>query len=601
MTGARLVVEDLRVTLAGTQIDVVDDVSFSVGPGEILGLVGESGSGKTSVALALLGYARRGLRLDGGQVLLDGNDMLSASEGELQHLRGSVVAYVPQDPASALNPTLRVGSQLREALRFHADRSGSPLEQDLRLKQVLTDVGLDSVPHLMHAYPHQLSGGQQQRATIAMAFALRPQLIVLDEPTTGLDVSTQRQVLNTVRSLCDSYGSSAVYVSHDLAVVGELATSVVVLYAGRVMEAGPTALLFRESRHPYTNRLLRAVPSLDRLEVLEGIPGQPPRPTRRPPGCAFAPRCSFAEEECSQSEISLIELDEGRRRVRCRRINDIEDQFSSDSVATSRAHPDPDASWSTEPLLNIQRLCASYGTKEVLSNIAFEVRPEECVAIVGESGSGKTTLARCIAGLHARWSGELTFAGNPLEPTTRRRDKRTLESVQYVFQNPYTSLNPRKTVGQSVEESLIQFRPEMSRGERRSHVVEALSEVSLGPDSVRRFPDQLSGGERQRVAIARALVARPRLLLCDEVTSALDVSIQATVIEMLRRLQVEHRLAMIFITHNLALVRSIAQSVVVLSEGRIVESGPVTAVLDRPQHAYTVGLIANIPHFALNG
>ena len=314
----RLEVKDLEVRLGPSGPDVVGEVSFAVRAGEVLGLVGESGSGKTTVALALLGHARRGLHIASGQVLLDGVNLLALSPAALRAARGAKVSYVPQDPSSALNPTLRVGSQLREALRVHAGVVADPAA---RVAEVMREARLDASPEMMNRYPHQLSGGQQQRITLAMAFACRPSLIVLDEPTTGLDVSTQRHVLDTVRSLCRSYGVAAVYVSHDLAVVSGLVSGVAVMYAGRIVEIGSTVPLFRGPLHPYTRGLIGAVPSPERAEVLTGIDGQQPRPGRRGAGCSFAPRCGYAVDECLTQAPEPVAVD--GREVRCLRAWDI--------------------------------------------------------------------------------------------------------------------------------------------------------------------------------------------------------------------------------------------------------------------------------------
>ncbi len=570
---------------------MVSDVSFQVPAGHVLGLVGESGSGKTTVALALLGHARRGLELSRGSVLLDGTDLLSLGHHELQELRGGRVAYVPQDPGAALNPTLRIGSQLREALKAH-EGDDDPAQ---RIAQVLSESHLDSSPEMLRRYPHQLSGGQQQRVAIAMAFSCRPSVIVLDEPTTGLDVTTQRHVLDTVRTLCRSYGVAAVYVSHDLAVVGGLATEVAVMYAGRVIELGSTAKVFGFPVHPYSRGLLAAVPSPERAEALTGIEGQPPRPGRRPKGCSFAPRCSFAAEPCRSIDPEP-EMVSGRL-VRCLRAAEITDRdrvrpLLLDHRSVSETPP--------APVLSLRDVSARYGSTPVLFNVDIDVMPESCLAVVGESGSGKTTLARCIVGLHENWTGEMTFEGARPAQGARRRPKALLQRIQYVFQNPYTSLNPRKTIGQIVAQPLEHFF-DLSFAERSSRVKKILEDVSLGEDFVRRYPDQLSGGERQRVAIARALVVEPDLLVCDEVTSALDVSVQAIIVELLRRLQREHQLSMIFITHNLALVRSIAQDAVVLCAGSVVETGTVEEIIEHPQQDYTIRLMEDVPKLAVAG
>jgi peptide/nickel transport system ATP-binding protein len=594
MTGApRLVVQDLRIVVAGSTVDVVDDVSFEVHRGEVLGLVGESGSGKTTVALALLGHARRGLEITGGTVELEGRNVLGLTAGELRRLRGRTVAYVPQDPSSALNPALRVGPQLREALTSHAGDDPDVPRAAERMAQVLAEVRLDATTEILGAYPHQLSGGQQQRITLAMAFACRPELIVLDEPTTGLDVGTQRHVLDTVRGLCSAYGVAAVYVTHDLAVIAEIADHVAVMYSGRLIETGSTTSVFDSPAHPYTGGLLRAIPSPELSHVLVGMEGQPPRPGRRPPGCFFAPRCSYSLPACSSAQPPLAAIGSSGRRVRCIRADEVV-QASTGLGRWGADEIDAGERRSDDAILEVTGLSAYYGDKQVLHEIALSVPRRCCVAVVGESGSGKTTLARCITGLHGNWTGDVAFDGRGLRPYARARDLRVLQAVQYVFQNPYTSLNPRKTVGQLVEQPLAHFF-RLSAQEKRDRVVATLETASLSSDFLGRYPDQLSGGERQRVAIARALVVEPALMVCDEVTSALDVSVQAAIAELLRRLQKERGLSILFITHNLALVRSIAQEVVVIHEGQVVESGPTERVLADPEDEYTIRLLEDVP------
>ena len=589
--GVRLDVRGLEVRLGRAGPDVVSDVSFTVQAGQVLGLVGESGSGKTTVVLALLGHARRGLRISSGAVRVDGVDLLRLPASQLRAVRGARVAYVPQDPSAALNPALRVGTQLREAIRVHPGAVDDP---DGRIREVLQEARLDASPELLRRYPHQLSGGQQQRVGLAMAFACRPSLIVLDEPTTGLDVSTQRHVLDTIRSLCAAYGVAAVYVSHDLAVVGGLVSDVAVMYSGRIIEIGPTGRVFGDPLHPYSRGLLSAVPSPVQATRLTGIDGQPPRPGRRPAGCAFAPRCGFAIPDCRSQQPEPVLIDS--RDVRCLRVAQVREATASTAAALSRAATGAVAA----PVLSVRDVSAGYGRRPVLTGVDLDVPAESCVAVVGESGSGKTTLARCIVGLHRNWTGEISFEGAPLKTSAIDRPRQVLRRVQYVFQNPYTSLNPRKTVGQIVAQPLEQYL-RLGYRERSQRAARALADVSLGGDFLSRYPDQLSGGERQRVAIARALVAEPDLLVCDEVTSALDVSVQAVIVELLRSLQAERRIAMIFITHNLALVRSIAQSVVVLRDGAVVESGPVEQVLDRPADPYTARLMEDVPKLPTPG
>jgi peptide/nickel transport system ATP-binding protein len=583
-----LEVERLRIEVERSKADIVDEVSFHIAAGEILGLVGESGSGKTTVGLALLGHTRRGAEIAGGQVRVDGRDILGLSAGELRALRGKTVSYVPQDPSSALNPNLRIGLQLEETLAAH--RFGaSDEERRARLHEMLAEVLLPSDAQFLRRYPHQLSGGQQQRVGLAMAFACRPRVIVLDEPTTGLDVTTQAHVLQTVRMLCDAHGVAALYVSHDLAVVATLANRVAVMYGGRVVEIGPERVLFQESAHPYTRRLVEAIPELSGEHALEGIPGTAPRPGSRPRGCFFAPRCTFAVDKCRE-EFPPVSRVSAVHEVRCFRHADV----LAEGARDRRPALPRSAGEAADVLVAVRGVDAAHGDRQVLFDVSLTVRPRQCVALVGESGSGKTTLARCIAGLHRSFSGEITLRGRPLPAGSRARDRETRREIQYVFQSPYSSLNPRKTVGQIVAQPLALFFDHGRQGTHR-RVVQALERVSISPSVLDRYPHELSGGERQRVALARALVAEPTLLVCDEVTSALDVSVQAAIVDLIAELQREMQLGLLFVTHNLALIRTIAEDVAVMSNGRIVELGKVDDVLDSPKEPYTRNLLADTP------
>jgi len=590
----RLEVHDLQVLRIPSRgrgaSDVLDEVSFHVQPGQVLGLVGESGSGKTTMALALLGHVRRGLVIGNGKIVVNGQDILRMTKRDLQRLRGRQVAYVPQDPSSALNPTLKVGTQLREVL---ASYEGDQKRRAERLTEMLAEVGLSSVPGILNKYPHQLSGGQQQRVGLAMAFACRPQLIVLDEPTTGLDVTTQRRVLETIRELCQSYQVAAVYISHDLAVVAEIADHVAVMYAGRLAEVGPAREVFDTPAHPYSRGLLRAVPSLDRSHVLTGLAGHPPRPGSRPPGCFFQPRCEFALPECELGQPPLVQVSAAGHSARCIRAEEVAGLASPAGPAAVQ----PASATAEAMLLDVRGLSATYGPATVLHELTLSVPQQQCVAVVGMSGSGKTTLARCLVGLHPTWTGEVEFEGEPLAKGFGRRSDKQLRRIQYVSQNPYQSLNPRRTVGEIVEQPLTHFE-KLPANERHARVVDALTAAALRESFLDLYPDQLSGGERQRVAIARALILQPDLLVCDEITSALDVSVQAAIIELLRGLRAERGLSLIFITHNLPLVRSIADQVVVMNDGRICESGTVAQVLQDPRDAYTAQLLADVPKMA---
>ena len=583
-----LAVENLHVVVTGTGQPVVEDVSFAIMPGEVLGLVGESGSGKTTVGLALLGHARRGVRIVGGSVRIGDVEVLELPPEELARVRGRVISYVPQDPAAALNPALQIGTQLRETLETH-DRGSVPDERRARLAEMMREVALPSDPGFLRRYPHELSGGQQQRVGLAIAFACRPRVIVLDEPTTGLDVTTQAHVLGTVRELAAAHGVAALYVSHDLAVVGTLASRVAVLYAGRVVEIGPAIDLFHASAHPYTQRLIAAIPHLTGGRELVGIAGRAPAPGRRPPGCAFAPRCSFAQEHCSAGMPDLRSLEAGHQ-VRCLRAEEVRGH----TLARSRNGVHPERPLQRPTVLAIDDVCAGYRSRTVVHDVTLGLARHECLALVGESGSGKTTLARAVAGLHGERTGQISLDGVALAATARERQREQRRLIQYVFQNPYGSLNPRRTVGQTIRQPIEVFK-KASGAQADATVAEMLDRVSLPASYADRYPDQLSGGERQRVAIARALACEPAVLICDEVTSALDVSVQAAIVELLAALQRDLGLAMLFVTHNLPLVRSIAQRVAVMSQGRIIELGAVDEILEKPAEPYTKRLLSDTP------
>jgi peptide/nickel transport system ATP-binding protein len=583
---AAVTVRDLHIaTTSG--VGVVHGVSFEIAPGEVLGVVGESGSGKTTVGLSLLGHARRGLAITGGTILLGDQDIRAMNDTQLRRLRGSLVSYVPQDPASSLNPALRIGIQLRVVLEAHGQTDAKA--NAARIAEMMREVALPDDPAYLKRYPHQLSGGQQQRVGLAMAFANRPRLIVLDEPTTGLDVTTQSTVLATVRELAQTHDVAALYVTHDLAVVAAVATRVAVMYAGRIVELGPADKLFESSGHPYTRRLVGAIPRLAGGRSLVGIPGHAPSPGRRPQGCAFAPRCRLRIDECEAEVPPMLEItsDHASRCIRALEVVDYKQDEYGDPVDL----PEPDTD---KPVLTLDNVVGYYGSTEVLHSINLTLEQGEILAVVGESGSGKTTTARAIAGLHHNWTGSIRLGETELAPAARARSTDVRRQIQYIFQNPYGSLNPRKTIGESVGQPLGIFK--IASGKKADAMVgEMLEQVSLSASYARRYPDQCSGGERQRVAIARALISKPSVLICDEITSALDVSVQAAIVELQGDLQRELGLSMMLVTHNLPLVRSIAQKVAVLADGSIVEYGDTAEILANPKQEYTRHLISDTP------
>ena len=588
-----LEVVDLAVTLdpSGTVID--DEVRLELRAGEVLALVGESASGKTSAATSLLAQQRRGAAITGGSVVLNGTDILALSAKALRSVRGAQIAYVPQDASASLNPFLRIGKQLREVLDAHHFGSGK-LDRQNRLAQMLDEVRLPSNRNFLRRYPHQLSGGQQQRVAIAMALACRPSVVVFDEPTSALDVTTQAHVLATVRELTMSSGVASLYVSHDLAVIANLADRVAVMYGGRIVETATRQDLFDNPRHPYTRRLIAAIPTLDESDNIRGIPGRAPRPGDRPNGCSFAPRCELATDECWQTPPPETAVSDDAT-VRCWNWENASPRVSVRvSSATTDASGAP-ALTAEGGDVTIHHLTAGYNGRDVLHDVSLELRPHECVALVGESGSGKTTLARCVAGLHrAPYGGAVSLMGTELAYAARDRKRSERKSIQYIFQSPYSSLNPRRTIRMTLSLPLRQFFV-LSSAEREARMVDALDQVSLDASVLARYPEQLSGGERQRVAIARALVAEPSVLICDEVTSSLDVSVQASIIELLVQLQRDLGISMLFVTHNLALIRSVSHEVAVMQQGRLIELGPVDSVLTSPSAEYTQRLLADTP------
>lgn len=576
-------VSDLSVSLADASDDIVTGVSFAIEAGKVLGVVGESGSGKSTVAMALLGFARRGARISSGEVLIDGVDVLRQTGDSLRQARGSLVAYVPQDPSVSLNPVMRVKAQLEEMLPGVGTR-----EVEDRIQAVLEEVELPATREFLRKYTHEMSGGQQQRVAIAMAVLARPRLLVLDEPTTALDVSTQARVLEMVARLCKDHDMAAVYVSHDLGVVSDVADHILVLYAGRVVEFGTRKRIFDQPSHPYTVGLLASMPTIIERRRLVGIAGQAPSPGHRPHGCTFAPRCAFVDQNCTIEEPQLV-LAELGHDVRCIRPMEVRAAATSIDRIPLPANVDRSA----DALLEVANFQASYGSRNVLRDINLSVAAGTCLALVGESGSGKSTLARSLVGLHDQWEGAVRLRGEDVAPAAARRSPATRRRLQYVFQNPYSSLNPRRTIVDSIAVPLDLFLSQ--KGARaRTEALAAMERVGLSTNLADRYPSDLSGGERQRAAIARAMVCRPDVLLCDEITSALDVSVQATVIELLRDLM-EDGLTLVFVTHDLAVVRSLADRVAVLDQGRIIEEALSTKVFQTPEAAYTRRLLASTP------
>jgi peptide/nickel transport system ATP-binding protein len=580
-------VEGLRVqTAAG--LPIVEDVSFALAAGEALGVVGETGSGKTTTVLAMLGYSQPGSTITHGDVRIGDVEMTTAKGRGQRRLRGKVVSYVPQNPAGSLNPSMRVRDAVVEMAHAHqVNGDVAPPVTD-----ALERVGLPGGEEFQRRFPHQLSGGQQQRVCISVALVCEPPVVVLDEPATGLDVVTQARLLDELVRLRREAGVSMIYVTHDLAVVAGFADRIAVMYAGRIIEHGSTAEILQRPKHPYTRGLLNSIPDHARPRRLVPIGGVAVGLEDRPPGCAFAPRCPLRIDECDAAVPTLRFVGE-LHATRCLRPHDVTPPESSPPPVMERRRSGPAA-----PLLSVRNLRAEHrGGGEVVvaaSDVNFTVGRAECVALVGESGSGKTTIARTIAGLHRLTIGQIVLGDEELPPEARRRSRTQRQRIQIVFQDPSDALNPRHAVRSAVARPAHVLR-DLSRDEADSEANRLLSLVRLPEGIGNRYPTELSGGERQRVGIARALAATPEVMICDEITSALDVSVQAAVLDLIADLRESLGLSLLLITHDLGVVSTIADRVLVLEQGNIVEEGETRDVLMSPQHPYTKSLLAAAP------
>lgn len=591
MTALRLV--DVDITSIDRRARIVDEASIAVAAGEIVALVGESGSGKTSLGLAALGHHRTGLAVTAGSVRLDGASLLDLDDDARRAHRATRISYVAQHPSAALNPALTVGAQLAAVLNAHHLTHDGADGGD-RTRMALESVSLAATNELLASYPHQLSGGQLQRVALALALVADPDVVVLDEPTTGLDAVTRSHVLTTIRRRCREDRLAVLCISHDLAMIADVADRVYVMYGGTIVETGPTRALVRDPAHPYTRHLLAATPDPTGRVPMIGLPGRVPDPRRRPPGCQFAPRCALAHDACTLNVPPFAEAGH-ERRVRCVSPFAVPSSLATapdvgSAASADRAERKPAAA--DDVVLGLCGVSASFRGHHVVRDVALDVQRGEWLAIVGPSGAGKTTLLRSIAGLHAERTGRIELNGDPLATTARRRTRDQHRAIQIVFQHPRASFNPRRTIGQAIARPLRLAGASRSDADRRIDALLGL--VALDGDIAQRYPDECSGGELQRAAIARAMATDPQILLCDEITSSLDAVVRAAIVELLTRLQVERGLTIVLVTHDLALAGATSDRIAVMADGQFVEIGSARQVLDSPQHAVTKDQVTHV-------
>ncbi|GAB3672536.1 ABC transporter ATP-binding protein [Salinisphaera aquimarina] len=611
MTQARPLLE---VTSLCTYLDTpqgllraVDDVSFSIAAGETLALLGESGCGKSMTALSLMGLAPRpATRVLDGRVALAGSDLLALSERELRAVRGKRIGMVFQEPMSALNPVLTVGQQIGEALSAHLGLRGKAIRE--RGLALLEEVGMPEPARRWDAYPHQLSGGLKQRVVIAIALAGEPELLIADEPTTALDVTIQAQILALLARLQRERGMALLLITHDLAVVNEVADRVAVMYAGHIVELADRDTLFAAPRHPYTRKLFASLPgAAQRGQQLAAIAGTVPPLTATMPACRFADRCEHAWAACFETPPTWSR-DHGSA-VRCHLYDAShkgEPLSAEPPVAQAQrdqARPDTSAD---APLLDARDVAVHFpitkglfkrtvGYVKAVDGVSLTLKAGRTLALVGESGCGKTTLGRALARLLDPTAGRVDFGGRDLARLSGGELRRARRQLQMIFQDPFSSMNPRMLVGEILAEGLVAQRIGKNAAERRARAAGLLADVGMPEAALDRYPHEFSGGQRQRICIARALALEPQLLVCDEPTSALDVSVQAQVLNLLKRLQAERDLAYLFITHDMAVVSYLADDIAVMYLGRIVESGPAEKLLREPKHPYTQALLSAMP------
>ncbi len=587
------------------EIPAVMDFSCTVMPGEAMGLVGESGCGKSTVALAVMRDLGKTGRIVGGKIRFKGRDLTAMSDDELRQIRGSEIAMIYQEPMASLNPAMKIGAQLAEVPIIH--RGMARAEAWARARQIVADVRLPDPDRIMASYPHQLSGGQQQRIVIAMALMAEPALLILDEPTTALDVTVEAGIVDLVKELGRKYGTSMLFISHNLGLVLEVCDRLCVMYSGEAVETGNVREVFDRMRHPYTQALFRSIPlpGADKnARPLVAIPGNFPLPHERPPGCNFGPRCSYFEKgRCDAAEVPMYPVPGGdRHATRCLRWDEIDWAAPPDAGKTIEKTPVGDVVLRLEDLKKYYSVGSSAfggGERRVVKaneTLSFEAREGETLAIVGESGCGKSTFAKVLMGLETATSGKIVLYNQDIQDTPiEKRGTDTVSSVQMVFQNPFDTLNPSMSVGRQIVRALEIFGEGASDAEREARMLELLDLVKLPRAFAERMPRQLSGGQKQRVGIARAFAGGAKVVVADEPVSALDVSVQAAVTDLLMDIQRKNRTTLLFISHDLSIVRYLSDRVMVMYLGHVVELGSTDQVFSPPYHPYTEALLSAVP------
>ena len=606
--GPILEIENLSISFFTRlrEIPAVMDFSCVVQPGEAMGLVGESGCGKSTVALGVMQDLGVNGRIVGGSIKFKGRDLNAMTQDELRGIRGSEIAMIYQEPMASLNPAMKIGKQLMEVPMIHEGVDEKEAYQ--RALEVVTDVRLPDPERMLNSYPHQLSGGQQQRIVIAMALMSKPSLLILDEPTTALDVTVEAAVVELVKELGKKYGTSMLFISHNLGLVLETCDRICVMYSGEAVETGSIEDVFDRMRHPYTQALFRSIPlpGADKnARPLVAIPGNFPLPHERPPGCNFGPRCDYFEAgRCDAGDIRMDAVaGDDRHESRCLRFREIDWNAPVTAGATHQKGEPGQVVLKMEDLKKYYEVAANalFGGKarkvvKANETLSFEARESETLAIVGESGCGKSTFAKVLMGLETATSGRILLDNNEIQDIPiEDRDTKTVSSVQMVFQNPFDTLNPSMTVGRQIIRALEIFGIGETEDDRRGRMLELLDLVKLPREFAERMPRQLSGGQKQRVGIARAFAGGARIVIADEPVSALDVSVQAAVTDLLMEIQRNEKTTLLFISHDLSIVRYLADRVMVMYLGHVVEIGDTNQVFSPPYHPYTEALLSAVP------